>query len=172
MAKEAIKYKLGLDLGSTSLGWAVVELNDKDEPIRLVDMGVRIFPDGRDPKSTDSLAQIRSKNRQMRVQYARKKMRKQELLTALQNAGLMPTDAEQLKIIFSNTVSAGDGLDSTYNPYILRARAVTERVEPYELGRIFWHLSKHRGFMEKRDQDIEENPENTTNDNQTPDISN
>ena len=161
MAKEAIKYKLGLDLGSTSLGWAVVELNDKDEPIRLVDMGVRIFPDGRDPKSTDSLAQIRSKNRQMRVQYARKKMRKQELLTALQNAGLMPTDAEQLKIIFSNTVSAGDGLDRTYNPYILRARAVTERVEPYELGRIFWHLSKHRGFMEKRDQDIEENPDTT-----------
>lgn len=161
MAKEDIKYKLGLDLGSTSLGWAVVELDENDKPKCLRDMGVRIFPDGRDPKSTDSLAQIRSEHRQMRVQYERKKMRKQELLTALQNAGLMPTDAEQLKNIFSNTVSAGDGLDRTYNPYILRARAVTERVEPYELGRIFWHLSKHRGFMEKRDQDIEESPDTT-----------
>ena len=36
-------YILGLDMGSTSLGWSVVELGDNDVPLRLERMGVRIL---------------------------------------------------------------------------------------------------------------------------------
>lgn len=38
-----MKYKLGLDLGSTSLGWAVVELDDDENITNLVDMGVSSY---------------------------------------------------------------------------------------------------------------------------------
>ena len=52
-------YRLGLDLGSNSLGWFVVDLekrNDRHEPVALGPGGVRIFPDGRDPQSGTSNA--------------------------------------------------------------------------------------------------------------------
>ena len=44
-----IRYRLALDLGSTSLGWAMVRLK-RNEPVALIKAGVRIFSDGRDPQ--------------------------------------------------------------------------------------------------------------------------
>ncbi|MBC6429051.1 MAG: hypothetical protein GDA55_07500 [Cellvibrionales bacterium] len=38
------KKILGLDLGSNSLGWALLSADDKERPNGLIDMGVRIFP--------------------------------------------------------------------------------------------------------------------------------
>jgi CRISPR-associated endonuclease Csn1 len=52
-------YRLGLDLGSNSLGWFVVYLEkcgNRYEPVDLGPGGVRIFPDGRDPQSKASNA--------------------------------------------------------------------------------------------------------------------
>ena len=53
-----MKYRLGLDLGTNSIGWAVYSLDENNEPEKLEDLGARIFsdrPDGRahivDPKS-------------------------------------------------------------------------------------------------------------------------
>jgi CRISPR-associated endonuclease Csn1 len=51
-----LKYRLALDLGSTSLGWALVRLNNADEPNAIIKSGVRIFSDGRNPKDGSSLA--------------------------------------------------------------------------------------------------------------------
>jgi CRISPR-associated endonuclease Csn1 len=44
------KYRLGIDLGVNSLGWCALRLDDKGEPEGLLDIGVRLFSDGRDPK--------------------------------------------------------------------------------------------------------------------------
>ena len=43
---DGTKYRLGLDLGTNSIGWAAVILDDKNDPCGVLDMGVRIFPDG------------------------------------------------------------------------------------------------------------------------------
>jgi CRISPR-associated endonuclease Csn1 len=57
--KISRSYRLGLDLGSNSLGWFVTYLEkrgDRYEPVALGPGGVRIFPDGRDPQSGTSNA--------------------------------------------------------------------------------------------------------------------
>ena len=55
MVNNKPKYRLGLDLGTNSIGWAAIQLGEirlgeKEEPCGLLDMGVRIFPDGRHEK--------------------------------------------------------------------------------------------------------------------------
>ena len=49
------KYSLGLDIGTTSVGWAVIDL----EKERIHDLGVRIFERPEDPQNGDSLAKPR-----------------------------------------------------------------------------------------------------------------
>src|SRR5215471_15562140 len=59
MVTPARFYRLGLDLGSNSLGWFIVWLEragDRHKPIGLGPGGVRVFPDGRDPQSGTSNA--------------------------------------------------------------------------------------------------------------------
>ena len=47
-------YRLGLDLGTNSIGWAVLQLGSEGDPEKILASGVRIFTDGRDPKSMGS----------------------------------------------------------------------------------------------------------------------
>ena len=49
-----MRYRLGLDLGTASLGWAVLEIDSADAPIKVIDLGVRIYSDGRNPKDKTS----------------------------------------------------------------------------------------------------------------------
>ena len=39
-----MKNILGLDLGTTSIGWALIKVDDKNVPTEIQDMGVRIVP--------------------------------------------------------------------------------------------------------------------------------
>jgi len=131
-----MKYKLGLDLGSTSLGWAVVELDENDNIVRLVDMGVRIFPDGRDFQSHKPINVKRRIARGMRRRLDRIKLRKKHTLRLLHKYGLdfdISADIARLE-----------------NPYNLRARAVTEKLKVDELGRVFFHFAQRRGFKSNR----------------------
>ena len=48
MKTDTPNYRLGLDVGTNSIGWAAVRLDDNDAPCGLLDVGVRIFPDGRE----------------------------------------------------------------------------------------------------------------------------
>ena len=54
-----LNYILGLDIGIASVGWAMVEIDDKENPIRLIDLGVRVFERAEVPKTGDSLAATR-----------------------------------------------------------------------------------------------------------------
>ena len=53
-----MNYVLGLDVGITSCGWAVLELNHEDEPVRIVDLNSRIF-DKAEAGNRDSLGRRR-----------------------------------------------------------------------------------------------------------------
>ena len=56
-------YRLGLDLGTNSIGWCLLNLNQQHEPDRLLRLGARIFPAGRKPKDATSLAEDRRTDR-------------------------------------------------------------------------------------------------------------
>jgi CRISPR-associated endonuclease Csn1 len=84
-------YRLGLDLGTNSIGFALVELRN-DVPHDVLHMGVRIFSDGRDPKKGSSLAVDRRLARGMRRRRDRLARRRQQVMEALISYGLMPQD--------------------------------------------------------------------------------
>ena len=86
----AIKYRLALDVGTNSLGWAVLPLNDSGEVGDVLKIGARIFSDGRHPKSKTSLSVERRQARQARRRRDRFLRRKQRLLKKLIEYGLFP----------------------------------------------------------------------------------
>ncbi|MGC8639911.1 MAG: type II CRISPR RNA-guided endonuclease Cas9, partial [Isosphaeraceae bacterium] len=134
-----MKQILGLDIGSNSIGWALVEQGATE--VRIVAMGVRVFPEGVD-RDQQGGEQSKSENRRlargMRRQIARRARRKKILRGALVECGLYPEDkGRQLSL---------DRMD----PYELRARALREPVTPHELGRVLLHLCQRRGFLSNR----------------------
>lgn len=134
-------YRLGLDLGTNSLGWFVIELEnklDRFEPVRLGPGGVRIFPDGRDPQSKSSNAVDRRLKRGMRKRRDRFLQRQRLLLKALIKHGLMPADASKRNLL--------EQLD----PYDLRRDALNETLPAHHIGRALFHLNQRRGFLSNR----------------------
>ena len=131
-------YRLGIDVGSNSLGWFVVWLNDQGEPIGLGPGGVRIYPDGRDPKSKESNAADRRVARGLRRRRDRYLKRRETLLKLLVAHGLMPADAAARKAL--------ESLD----PYELRAKALDETLPAHHVGRALFHLNQRRGFLSNR----------------------
>ena len=140
-----MRWRLGGDLGTNSLGWCAVELGDDDQPIGIVAMGSRIFSDGRDPKSNQSLAVDRRDARAMRRGRDRFKQRQAALLKHLTATGLFPLESEP------TARTALEDLD----PFALRARALHERLAPHEIGRALFHLNQRRGFKSNRRADGE-----------------
>ena len=138
MAAQRTGYRLGLDVGTNSIGWAAVRLGEDGEPIGLLDMGVRIFPAGRDPQSEASNAVERRMARGQRRRRDRYLDRQRKLMDCLIEYGLMPSNKSERKAL--------EDLD----PYDLRARALDEALRPHELGRALFHLGQRRGFKSNR----------------------
>lgn len=143
--KKSFNYRLGLDAGTNSIGFALIELDENDYPINIIHLGVRIFSDGRDPKSGASLAVDRRTARGMRRRRDRLVLRKQHLMDMLIEKGLMPQGKAERKKL--------ENLD----PYYLRKKALDERLELYELGRVVFHLNQRRGFKSNRKQAVKDN---------------
>ena len=146
-------YRLGLDVGSNSIGWCVLDLarpketqsdSSKLEPCAIRAMGVRIFPDGREPQSEASLAVDRREARGQRRRRDRSLRRKKRLMRTLIHHGLMPTDIDDRKQL------------EIKDPYALRARGIAEKLDPYEFGRALFHLCQRRGFKSNRKTDAKE----------------
>jgi CRISPR-associated endonuclease Csn1 len=134
-------YRLGLDLGSNSIGWSVIRLDEDFNPCYLERLGVRIFSSGRNPKDGTSLAVNRRLARQQRRRRDRLLRRKARLLAALRTYGLFPTDTDDSAAL------------KNANPYELRARALVGALQPFELGRAIFHLNQRRGFKSNRRTD-------------------
>lgn len=139
-----IRYRLALDLGSTSLGWAMVRLKDS-EPVALIKAGVRIFSDGRNPKDGSSLAVTRRAARAMRRRRDRLLKRKHRMMTLLLKHGFFPTDIAERKALES------------LNPYELRANGLDKALTPAEFARALFHINQRRGFKSNRKTDKKDN---------------
>ena len=98
MAKN-VKYRLGIDLGTNSLGWCLVGLDDEDRPCRFIRMGVRIFPDGRNPKDGTSLAAARRLARSMRRRRDRFLKRRARLMRLMIESGFMPPTKPERELL-------------------------------------------------------------------------
>ena len=131
-------YRLGLDLGTNSIGWAMMALNQENQPYKIIDAGVRIFSDGRNPKDGTPLAVARRTARGMRRRRDRFLARKSKLMNCLIRLGLMPKDEIERKKL------------ELINPYQLRTKSLDEALNPFELGRAIFHLNQRRGFKSNR----------------------
>jgi len=136
------KTILGLDIGTNSVGWALISATDDLSPIKLIDCGVRIFEKPVNAKDQTPLNASRRKARQQRRQLARRKARKLATQKILLSKDLLPTVPEVLEKLMLD--------DINFNPYALRAKALETKLTPFELGRIFMHLAQRRGFKSNR----------------------
>ena len=142
---QRMRYRLALDLGSTSLGWAMIRLSTTNEPCAVIKTGVRIFSDGRNPKDGSSLAVTRRDARAMRRRRDRLLKRKARMMRTLIAHGFFPLDEAQRKAL------------ETLNPYALRAKGLDAALTPPEFARALFHINQRRGFKSNRRTDKADN---------------
>ena len=91
-------YRLGLDLGTNSIGWAMLALNQENQPYKILDAGVRIFSNSRDSDKNKTPLNVRRRTmRGMRRRRDRFLARKSKLMNCLVNLELMPKDKIERK---------------------------------------------------------------------------
>lgn len=157
-----MKKTLGLDLGTNSIGWAIVE-KEKGEETQLTDKGVLIFTEGvKSEKGIESSrAAARTEKRSVRRIKFRRKLRKFETLKVLSNEGMCPLSLAEVVAwrksgfkkyptneTFLNWLKTDDEINK--NPYNFRDKASREKVHKLELGRALYHIAQRRGFWSNR----------------------
>ena len=164
-----MKWRLGLDLGTNSLGWWAFNLsreNDTEHDSMSVagslGGGVLIFPDGREPSTSgrvgDGLAVARRTARGIRRNRDRGNIRHRKLLAELERLGLLPPSGPERDALFQPSVAKGLTRERAWalHPYRLRARAAEEAMPAHEIGRALAHLGLRRGFKSNRREASEE----------------
>lgn len=147
-----MKKILGLDLGTTSIGWALVNEKENDnEQSSIIKLGVRVNPLTTDEqKNFDEGKPIttnadRTVKRGMRRNLQRYKLRRDTLLSVLKEQGF----------ISDETSLCEQGNRSTFQTLQLRAKAATEEVSLADLARILLLINKKRGYKSSRKVDAD-----------------
>lgn len=166
---ETNNLTLGLDLGVTSIGWALADVDGQ----QIIHAGVRLFEAPMDVAKFEagepggSHAVARRKSRMQRRQTTRRQARHRDLYIALQNAGMLPFAGQKAEDRHKELTALDNQLMATWRPriraeapsisdpdqvlcYYLRAKAVSDKLELIELGRAFYHLGQRRGFKSNR----------------------
>ena len=131
-----LNYRIGLDIGIASVGWAVLENNSHDEPFRIIDLGVRIFDTAEQPKTGASLAQPRREARSARRRLRRRGHRLERIKKLFQTEGLI--NIEEFETRYRKA-----GLPDVYR---LRYEGLDRELSDDELAQVLLHIAKHRGF--------------------------
>jgi CRISPR-associated endonuclease Csn1 len=142
-----MKKILGLDLGTTSIGWAFVnEAENDNEKSSIIKTGVRVVPlstdEENDFKKGNSITinADRTLKRGMRRNKYRFKMRRSDLINELKKINFI-TDSSRLTEIDNN---------STHESLKLRAKAVNEKISKQEFARVLLMINKKRGYKSSR----------------------
>ena len=142
-----MKKILGLDLGTNSIGWAVVNEAEKaGEQSSIVKLGVRV-----NPLTVDELTNFekgksittnadRTLKRSMRRNLQRYKLRREHLIEILKANGFISDD----------TILSETGNRTTFETYRLRAKAATEEITLAEFARVLLMINKKRGYKSSR----------------------
>ena len=153
-----MKKILGLDLGTNSIGWALVnEAENTGETSSITKLGVRVihydtFTDGEGRGIKGSVADefskgksvtpnaLRTRARSMRRNLQRYKLRRKELISLLQNEGW----------ISSNTILNEAGNYTTFQTLKLRSKSASEEITLEEFARVLLNINKKRGYKSSR----------------------
>lgn len=133
-----INYTLGLDIGIGSVGWAVLQNDANGEPIRIQDLGVRVFDRAEQPKTGESLAAPRRDARSARRRLRRHRHRLERIRYLLEQNGVISCDA------LTSLYEKG-GFEKS--PYQLRAEGLDRVLSKEELARVLIHLAQRRGYQ-------------------------
>ena len=133
------KYSLGLDIGTSSVGWAVLDLDKK----RIHDLGVRIFERPEDPQNGDSLAKPRRDARSARRRLKRRRQRLNHLKQFFVDQNILTKDQVEEVLNYKSDFNKLD-------VYALRSKALTEELSPEELLKVLYQIAKRRGFKSNR----------------------
>lgn len=157
---------LGIDTGTNSLGWAIVEHDENG--YRLKDKGTNVFAEGvKIEKGIEaSKAAERTEHRSVRKHYWRRKVRKIRLLTILMENNLCPRvpQSEMRLWRLKKQYPVNDEFmlwqrtedKEGINPYHFRYMCLTKKLDltditqRYILGRALYHLNQRRGFLSNR----------------------
>ncbi len=136
------RYTLGLDLGSNSVGWAMIAVGgDTFQGGAPILAGVRVFPEGVDRAPTGAeqpRGQDRRVARGQRRMHYRRRQRRRKLMRILQEVGFLPKDNAALALV------------RALDPYALRASGLDRELAPFEFGRVLMHICQRRGFKSNR----------------------
>lgn len=174
-----MKKILGLDLGTNSIGWAVISTDDNSNPIHIEGMGSRIIPMGSDKIDYEKGATItknadRRAKRSARRMGKRYKMRRNKLLYILAKLDMLPEQI-QFKTDFPEASKIQDlellpipkntmQLDSLQH-YKLREKALYEKITLQELGKILYQYNRLRGYSGGGDNDDSKKEKTEEDDN-------
>ncbi len=131
----ATRKVLGLDLGVSSIGWALIEM-DEDTPQQILAMGSRIVPLSSDDSDQFQKGQAITKNaertqrRTARKGYDRYQQRRALLTEVLRRNNMLPQRMDEHII----------------DLWGVRARAAQEQITLQELGRVLYHINQKRGY--------------------------
>jgi CRISPR-associated endonuclease Csn1 len=134
-----VKKIIGLDLGVSSIGWAVI--SEESDLREILGMGCRIIPLSTDDKdefssgNTITKNQKRTQRRTQRKGYDRYQLRRKKLTQYLSDHQMLDPELFNLPQL---------------ELWGLRSRAVSEKVSLTELGRILYHLNQKRGYKSSR----------------------
>ena len=137
--------KIGLDVGITSVGYAVLRTDDEGVPYKIETLNSVIFPAAENPKSGESLAAPRRGNRGSRRRTRRTKFRKYRTKRLFIRHGLLT--AEEIEDVFNQKL----GHKTIYE---LRTEALDRKLTNEELFRILYFFAGHRGFKSNRKAEI------------------
>lgn len=134
---EKLDYVLGLDLGVASIGWAVMEIDENNEPINLVDANSVIF-ESVDKKNNDDRRNARGSRRVLN----RRKERIRRTKNLLTSSGFLSDD--ELSKLYSGQIE---------DIFEIRKKGLTEQLNKNEIARLMIFYNKNRGFKSNRKTD-------------------
>lgn len=134
-------YCIGLDCGTTSVGWAALELDSNEEPRRIINLGSRIFTaaENSDSKKQPSLALPRREKRSLRRRIRRHRHRNERIRNLIVSSGIL--NEEDMKCLFDGRLT---------DIYLLRAQALDRLLTNGEFARVLINIAQRRGFKSNR----------------------
>lgn len=138
-------YRIGLDIGITSVGWAVIEDCENGNPKRIIDLGSRIFDAAEKPKDGSPLAEERRTARGLRRRIRRKKHRIERTKRLLERYKII--SKKELEDMYEN-------YNFQFNVYQLRVKGIDEKLTNKDIARILISFVKKRGY--KSNSKVEE----------------
>ena len=146
-----IERILGVDLGISSLGWAVVEYDrDNDTNNKIIDCGVRLFTAAETPKEKESPNKVRREARGIRRVIKRRRVRMNKIKQLCKKHYLIQ------EIDLAEDAGIFHSKDNRTDVWKLRHDALYRLLSGNELARVLIHIAKHRGYKFLGDDENDE----------------